>query len=465
MPEIRTHESSRQRVRRRLVGGAFWALVGKGGTLGLNFVLMALVTRLLDPAAAGAYLLSQVLVNAAALGARLGLEQTVIFRVSSALGDDEPGRALGAIRRVLGLGIASAALVGTALTFGGAAWIGERVLGSALVARVAPMLGPWAAALALQILLSETFRGFHAIREAALFGGVVSGTLTLLGFGVLRLQGPLSLEAAVGTAAASVAASAVIAGATLFARLQPMAANSAPEPVASRTILRDALPVLGSNATAFVILNVDVWVVGAYLPEREVAVYAATVRLATLISLGAVIGNQVLPPLIGELHAKGERGLMERALRGVAFVVSVPAVAAALLFVLAGPLVLRLAFGPFYEAGADILRVLSVGQLACVVTGSTAFALLMTGHQVASLWLSVGGAVSATVGSLLAVGHGGGLGVAKAIAGVLVVQQLVTLVTARRLVGVWTHASPRAVGAELRGMWARLKGSGATDAR
>jgi hypothetical protein len=58
--------------------------------------------------------------------------------------------------------------------------------------------------------------------------------------------------------------------------------------------------------------------------------------------------------------------------------------------------------------------------------------------------------------SLVAIRYGGALGVAWAIAGVLVVQQGVTLVVARRLVGVWTHASAKGVRGELRRIRARF---------
>lgn len=455
MPEGRELESPRRSLRRKLVGGGVWAVVGRAGALGLNFVVMALVTRVLDPTAAGAYLLAQVIANAAALVARLGLENTVVFLVSNALGSGSPARALGAIRRVAALGVTSAVIAATVLSAGGGAWIGQKVFGSALVARVGPLLGPWTAALALQMLFAESFRGFHAIREAALLGGVVSGTLTLVGLCALGLRGPVSLEAAVWNATLALTASAAVAAVALSRRARRLATAGPAEPISGGAVLREALPVLGSNLTAFVILNVDVWVVGSYLPEREVATYAAAARLVTLISLGAAVGNQVLPPIIGELHATGERRLMERALRGVAFAVSVPAVAIAAVFVLAGPLVLRVAFGPFYEAGAGVLRVLSIGQVACVVTGSTAFTLLMTGHQVASLWLTASAAAAAAAACLVVVGHGGALGVAEALASVLVVQQLGTLLVARRLVGVWTHASPKAVVAELRRLRAR----------
>jgi O-antigen/teichoic acid export membrane protein len=232
-------------------------------------------------------------------------------------------------------------------------------------------------------------------------------------------------------------------GARAVSHLSPVAA------------LRQSLPVLVSNLTAFVILNVDVWVVGSALPERTVATYAAAARMVTLISLAAAIANQVLPPLIGELHARGERGLMERLLRGTAFVVGVPALLAAAVFVFAGPLVLRIAFGPAYEAGATVLAILAVGQVAAVLTGSTAYTLIMTGRQVASMWLAAGAAVTASIACFAVVGRFGTTGVAAALASVFVVQQLVSLVVARRLVGVWTHASPTAAIAELRKFLAR----------
>ncbi len=127
--------SSTLNLRQRLVGGGAWALVGKGGTLALNFVTVALVARLLDPSDAGAYLLAQSLVTASAMVARLGLDNTVVFLVSRALGGGSPGHARRAIRSVVILGVSGAALVGAALSLGGGAWIGHAIFGSALVAR------------------------------------------------------------------------------------------------------------------------------------------------------------------------------------------------------------------------------------------------------------------------------------------------------------------------------------------
>jgi O-antigen/teichoic acid export membrane protein len=428
-------------LRHRLAGGGAWAILGKGGTLGLNFLAVALVARVLEPSDAGAYFLAQSVVNAAAMIARLGLESTVVYLVSSALGSGNPARARRIIRQVVLVGASSAAAMGALLSLGGAAWIGHTIFDSALVARVGTAVGVWSAALALQMLLSEAFRGFHAIREAVLFGGVITGAAIIVGLSAPRLTNTtLSLESAVWIAAAATLTNAALAAIALTVRSRQLGPASTAEPADHSLIVRSALPVLANNVMTFVLLNVDVWVVGAHLPEREVATYAAAARMVTLVGLSLMIANQVLPPVIGELFARGDRRLLERVLRGTAAAVAPPALLVLAAFVFAGPLVMRTGFGAFYEKGAPVLVFLSLGQLAGVLTGSSVPVLLMTGHQRAAMGISAGAAVAATIASLVAVPRWGATGVALATSTVVVAQQLATLVAARRLAGVWTHA-------------------------
>lgn len=428
-------------LRHRLATGGAWAIVGKGGTLGLNFLAVAVVARVLDPSDAGAYFLAQSIVNAAAMIARLGLESTVVYLVSSALGSGNPARARRTIRQIVLIGASSAAAVGASLSLGGAAWIGHAIFDSTLVARVGTAVGVWSAALALQMLLSEAFRGFHAIREAVLFGGVITGAIMIVGLGAPRLTNTtLALDGAVWIAAGVTLANVALATVALTVRSRKLGPASEPEPADHSVIFRSALPVLVNNVMTFVLLNVDVWVVGAHLPEREVATYAAAARMVTLVGVSLMIANQVLPPVIGELFARGDRRLLERVLRGTAAAVAPPALVVLAVFVLAGPFVMRLGFGSFYEKGAPVLVLLSLGQLAAVFTGSSVSVLLMTGHQRAAMGISGIAALAATIASLVAAPRWGATGVAFATSTVVVAQQLATLVAARRLAGVWTHA-------------------------
>lgn len=434
-------------LKRRLAAGGAWALAGKGGTLALNFVTVALVARVLSPDDAGAYFLSQSLVTFSAMVTRLGLETTVVFFVSSALGAEDPGRARAIVRRVVVLGAASALIAGIALAGGGAAFAGRALFHSELVAGVGPSIGLWAASLSLQVLLSEAFRGFHAIRDATLFGGLLSGLFTVAGVAALHFaSGAVSLESVVHVATLSTLASTAISAFAL-ARTSTRLARGPGHALAPGypALLRESSPVLVNNVMTFVLLNVDVWVLGAHLPEREVAVYAAAAKMVTLVSLSFVVANQVLPPVVGELTARGDKALLEKVLRGVAAAVGPPALLVLAAFVFAGPLVMRLSFGVFYESGAPILAVLAVAHIVGVLTGSTVTVLLMSGNQRTAMRISSAAAIAATVAVFAAVRAGGAIGVAIAIASVLAAQQLATLFAAKKLAGVWAHADFRLI--------------------
>jgi O-antigen/teichoic acid export membrane protein len=442
-------------LRRKLVGGGAWAVAGKGATFGVNFVIAAMVTRLLSLSDSGAYQLAQSVVLAAAMVARLGLDTNVVYLVSSALAGESPGRARRAVRTVMVLGALSIAATTAVLSFGGAAWLGTHLFRSGL-SHIGLAIGVWTAAVAGQILLSEAFRGFHAIRDAVLHGGVIAGVLNLAGFIVLAgSEGHVSLAACAWVTAGSTAVAAVVAGGALFLRVQRLGPIAPLDGYDYGDVLRRSLPVLISNTMTFVLTNVHLWVVGAYLPDSEVALYAMPARLVTLVGVTFIIANQVLPPIIGELAARGDKPLMERTLRGTAFAVGVPAMAVVFVFMVAGGPILRIAFGPAYERGAAVLAVLCIGQVANILTGSSLFALLMTGHGVAAMWISGTMGLLAVAACLFAVKSWGALGVAYAVSAVIVVQQLITLLAARRLVGVWTHVSARAAVTELRRMLAK----------
>jgi O-antigen/teichoic acid export membrane protein len=447
-------------LRQRLVGGGAWALVGRGGSLLLNFATTALITRFLIPTDAGAYMLAQSVVTVSAMIARLGLEYTVVFLVSSALGANDPARARLAMRTVLVLGVGTTTGVAGALTLGGARFIGASFFDSPELAGLGTMVGVWCGALALQTLFSEAFRGFHAIREAVLHGGVVSTALTVLGLLVAHSVA----QPVTAIAAASITAFATMTGAGMALVGLARKTRALPRPtettrkVEYAEVLRGAFPVLISNVMTLLLAQVGIWAVGAYLPERDVAVFSAASRMVTLVGVSFIIANQVLPPIIGELAARGDKALMERTLRGVAFAVGLPAAAVLAVFIFAGGFVMRTAFGAFYGSGAALLAILGIGQLASVFTGSSAVTLLMTGRGVAAMWIAGATGVAATVASFAAVRAFGATGVAWAISGVTVVQQLVTLLVVRRLVGVWTHASLGAALDALRRLQKRPKG-------
>src|SRR5262249_49405178 len=156
----------------------------------------------------------------------------------------EPGTARRAIQSVMRLGVASAATAFAVLALGGAALLGRVLFHSELVARVGPAIGLWSAAFAIQIIVAEAFRGLHAIRDAGLYSGAVSGFLTVIGLIALRgALGGLTPEAAVWTATVSTTTAAVIAGVALVFRVRRLGPPAPVTGYGARDVLRSSLPI------------------------------------------------------------------------------------------------------------------------------------------------------------------------------------------------------------------------------
>jgi O-antigen/teichoic acid export membrane protein len=112
-----------------------------------------------------------------------------------------------------------------------------------------------------------------------------------------------------------------------------------------------------------------------------------------------------------------------------------------------GQTVMGLVFTAQYRDGATILVILSLARLVGVWTGSCSVALMMTGHQRVTMYVALTGGVVSVVGGILVAPHLGAVGVATVTGASQVLQNLVQLLLAKRLVGVWTHIqfSPRPV--------------------
>jgi O-antigen/teichoic acid export membrane protein len=146
-----------------------------------------------------------------------------------------------------------------------------------------------------------------------------------------------------------------------------------------------------------------------------------------------------VPPMIAELHAQGRKEQLERMLRGAATLAGVPAFLGLLVLVLFGPWILGLVYGPFYEQGGFILRVLAAARVISVWAGTCGLTLMMTGHQRSMMYISVLSGFLSVGGGLLLSARYGGNGVAVATASTIVLQTVLMLVTARARVGVWTN--------------------------
>jgi O-antigen/teichoic acid export membrane protein len=211
--------------------------------------------------------------------------------------------------------------------------------------------------------------------------------------------------------------------------------------VGLREILQVAWPLTVTNLTLFVLTQAPLWILGAFRPPEEVAVYGAASRAVVLVAMPLTVANSVLPPLIAEMYPQGRKRELERTLRTVATVAGIPAFLTLAAFILFGGPILGLMFGDNYRGGAPILALLSLAQLVNVWSGSGSITLSYTGHQATMMTLTIAGGLFTVLAGLAVVGPYGVEGVAASVAAGIAGYNLVLWFETKRKTGMLTHVS------------------------
>ncbi len=243
----------------------------------------------------------------------------------------------------------------------------------------------------------------------------------------------------------SVAASVFVGGLVLFKKVSALPVmNNHDEGdggIGIGSILRISWPLMVANLTHFVVTQADVWILGVFRTQEELAIYGAAARLMAIVVMPLMLLNAVVPPIIAELNVQGKKAALEYTLRSTAAVAGLPALIVLLAFIFLGKPILALIYGKFYAQGAMVLAVLSLGQLVNVWAGSCGITLMMTGNQTIRMAIAIASAVLAIGGGVWAVQAHGMLGVAAVSAGTMIFQNVTMVLFVKNKVGVWTHAS------------------------
>jgi len=408
-------------IKEKLLKGGAWAFAGKLVTSFTALGANALLARLLSPEEMGAYFLTLSLVSVAAIVAQFGLTQTIVKLVAESMGTDRPARARLAVSWVLRLTGLGALLVACVLAFGGGSWVASRLFHSEVMSQVMGLAAVWAVIISFQQLMAEIFRGFHDIRLATLFGGLVTGLLGMLMFlGLWLYQGFSDLNQVMLLSIVAGFSSITLSSLILWKKLGRL-----PEPTDAKLnvleIIRISWPMWITNVSLLLLLQVDLWVMGYFRSPEEVAVYGAASRMVGLLTLPLLIVNSIIPPIIAEMYAQRKLNDLEKTLRKVATITSVPSLIILMLFGVYGESILALVYGGYYKAGADILSILCVGQIVNVLTGSCGLLMTYTGHQKAFMKMALLVGLFSVVVMCLLVPLYGGVGASIATAAQVII--------------------------------------------
>ena len=426
-------------IRRKLVRGSLTVFLGMAAGTLLTLVFNAILARIVGHSTLGAYFLVFSMVTFGTTIAQLGLDRAVVRLVASSRATGNTGRARRSIRVVFTMGAASSVALALLLELGLGDFVAVNIYHSQAVAGVVGLAAVWIIVNALLSLTAETFRGLKRFWPATLFSGLAVDVLLVLAFGTLWITGVRpTLAEAVGLTAVATAIALVAGTAMLRRRVTRLAGD---EPVRVGEVAGISLPLLGTSIASFAVgTGVDLWVVGHFTTTSDVALYGAASRLVFFVATPLIIISQVVPPIIAELHARGEREQLERTLRSVSTLAGIPAALVLGTFVVAGGLIMSIVYGSYFRHGATVLVILSCARLVAVCTGSSGATLMMTGHQRTMMALTIASGAFALTAEILLAPHYGITGVAAATCAAQTMQNVLQLAFARARVGIWTHA-------------------------
>jgi len=356
-------------------------------TLGFNFVIALLLSRLLGPDGYGAYAFAIAWGLLLAVPATLGLSQLVVREIATYQVRRDWRRTRGLLRR------ANQAVLAASLAISLTAAAAFVILGWP----DAPLFEPTLVGLAVAPLLALVL-----LRQAAMqgFGVVVLGRVPerivapILMIGIVlaleaMLSGGLSARSAVGAQVLAGAFAALI-GAYLLRRTLPDEVRQAEPLYESRAWLVGALPILLASAVGAVNGQAGTILTGSIAGPEEAGIYNAAARIASLLPFLLLAATPSLMPTIAELNERGDSAALQRVLTRAArlvFLGSLPLAIGAIVF--AEP-VLEL-FGEDFRAGAGALRILCLGQLVNVATGFAWTILIMIGEAGHGTWAVAAG--------------------------------------------------------------------------
>ncbi len=447
--EENTKNTEAALLKRRLLSGGAWALGGRALLAVTGLAVNALLGRLLAPEDLGVFFLAFSIVLFCAILGSLGLATAALRFVAENLGLNNPGQIRSVVVKVFALGISGSLAASLAYLLFGQAVVASLFRVPALTA-VAGLMAVWILATTLQHLLAETFRGFYDIRLATIFGkstagfgSLATGVLLAIGLAAMWIfEGSASFTSVVYLSLGSSVAGMLLAA--WFLKRKVAALPTTPEPggdVRTSRILTVAGPLLVTDLTLFALTQADLWIVGAFLPQSDVAVYGAAVRLVTFVILPLLIVNAVVPPMISDKYAQGRTAELQNLLRATATLAGLPALFVLGGFILFGEAILGLVYGDFYREGGTILVILTLGYLVSTWTGSCAITLALTGHQKMLMTITIITGALMITGGILSVNRYGMAGVAVATALGIALQSILMLLGARFATGMWTHIS------------------------
>jgi len=431
-------------INKKLISGSVWAFSGKLLMTLSGFLINIFLARVLSPEEVGNYFLIISLITFTSTFALFGLPKAAVKLIAESF--NEQGKIKHIITIVLLMATLGVFLSASALLFGLNDWLAIELFDAPILANLTGIIILWFILFTCQQMMAEIYRGYNDIKLATLFNGlltsILSAILLIVFYNSYRV---FALSEVINLIICAYLISVLFSSLLLWYKLLPVA-NERISMVKARETLTEisviAWPLWITSLALLALTQVDVWLLGVFRTQEEVAIYSIAARLIIIISIPLIVVNAVIPPIISQLHAQKNTRKLQKILRLTATLSSIPAIIALGVFIFFGDFILTFIFGKFYQSSTEILVILSIGQTFNVCAGSCGLALMLTKHQITMMLITLFSGLITIITSWYLVYDYGAKGVATGTTCGIILQNLLMLLLTRYKLGIWTNLDP-----------------------
>lgn len=435
-------------INNRIVNGGLWTFIGKAIVAFSALLSNILLSRLLDTSDFGAYMLAFNIAFFGSIIGILGLNQSIIRFTTENLKRKQYSQTRKAVQ--MSLLIAFSGAIGTIAIFIALQhFVLSRFMDSMLLNSLSILIGLWIIVNIFQQFIGETFRGLGEVKLASWFGGVFGNLLyigTLVVFLLAGYKGML-LSEVILMVGLSLLLNCVLGGWILHLKLKKLSqrdteTSSEMETISATSILRVSLPMMLSNVAIFLLISTDLWILGIFQNEEQVALYGSAVRLIATINFFGVLLNLMMSTVISEKHAFGQLKELEKIGKIATTIVTLPTILLVIIFALAGEQILGIMFGSSYSQADSILLVLSIGQVINLIVGPSGLVLTLTGHERTMLKITIFTSCLTMAAACLAAKFASPFEVSLAMVIGLTLQNALMFYNVKRKLGIMIYFNP-----------------------
>lgn len=422
----------------KIVGGGLWTFSGRLSVVISGLVVNSLLTRMMTPEEIGSYFLAMSIITLLSIILPFGLDQYIVKIISEASAKRHGIQILNGLRYTFII-ISTFSLIMFCLYFlGFFHWIFRIVFDNVYLQSITIIILLASIALSTNNISAQALRGFQQFKMAVILQNIFP-SLALLGiiFACFLQKIQISVYVILIILMCVNAISFVF----FLIKIKPLSIKLNQDgSLLLSTLLKSSYPIWISSLLMFCVSQSDIWIVAAVLEEKDVAVYGSVLRVISIIPIPLLIANTVLPSIIADLYTRNELTNLEKSLRYTSAISAIPALFIVVIYIAVGDSILSTLFTDFYSEGYTALVILSIGLLGYVYFGLATTALLMTGHQLASLKITGITGLFTVLLSIFLVNTYGIIGAATATSIGLTTQGLLMMIYAKRKIGVWTHS-------------------------